>query len=117
MLRKRFNGPRKPGRTLGGIFVERPAYGCEQYGKALPVIARAQFAVEGKAAAVETLLGGIKSILPFFQQRPRALFGVMDVLVRTLRVIDPVACAERVPAELIEQLDALSRTAPRSQAS
>ena len=99
------------------IFAERPPYACEQYGKSLPVLARARLAVEGTAAAVETLVGGIKSILPYFQQRPRALHGVMDALVRTLRDINSVACAERVPGELVEQLAELSRDTPRKQTS
>jgi tetratricopeptide (TPR) repeat protein len=99
------------------IFAERPAYASEQYGKSLPVLARAQLAVEDMPAAVETLGGGIRSILPYFQQRPPALQGVMEALVRMLREVDPAACAERVPAELVEQLDALSRDAPRRQIS
>ena len=41
----------------------------------------------------------------------------MDGLVRTLREIDSVGCAERVPSELVEQLDALNRDAPRRQTS
>jgi tetratricopeptide (TPR) repeat protein/glycosyltransferase involved in cell wall biosynthesis len=99
------------------IFAERPAYACEQYGKSLPVLARARLAVEGKAAAVDTLVSGIESISPYFQQRPRALYSVMDGFVRTLREIDAVAGAERVPAELVEQLDELSRDTPRKQTS
>jgi hypothetical protein len=99
------------------IFAERPAYACEQYGKSLPVLARARLAVEGQLSAVETLVGGIEAIAPYFQQRPRALCGVMDGLVRALQGIDPTACAERLPAELITQLHALSRDAPRRQAS
>ena len=97
------------------IFAERPAYASEQYGKSLPVLARARLAVEGKAAAIATLASGIEKILPLFQERPRALFGVMEGLVRTLREVDPVACAERVPAELLEQLDDLNREALPSQ--
>jgi hypothetical protein len=99
------------------IFAERPAYACEQYGKSLPVLARARLAVHGKAAAVETLVGGIDKISPFFPERARALYVVMDVLVRTLRDIDPVACAERVPAGLFERLDELSRDAPHRRTS
>lgn len=94
-------------RILGGIFAERPAYGCEQYGKALPVLARAQFAVEGKEVAIATLLRGIEQIAPYFEQRPRALFGVMDGLRRTLVEIDPNV-AHLVPASVIEKLDKLA---------
>ena len=98
------------------ILAERPAYGCEQYGKSLPVLARAQLAVSGKERAVATLRHGIESITPFFQQRPRALRGVMDGLIRTLREIDPVAATEIVPASLVKQLEELARSAEPGQA-
>ena len=90
------------------IFAERPAYAAEQYGKALPVLARAELAVEGRASAVATLAQGIERIMPFFEQRPRALRGVMDGLVGTLREIDPVAVAEYIPAPLIDRLEQLA---------
>jgi hypothetical protein len=90
------------------IFAERPAYACEQYGKSLPVLARAQLAVSGQEPAVATLKQGIESITPFFHQRPRALRGVMDGLIRTLREIDLVAATELVPASLVKQLEELA---------
>jgi hypothetical protein len=93
------------------IFAERPAYGSEQYGKTLPVLAQAQLAAEGKAPAIVTLVRGIKLIEPFFQQRPPALRGVMEGLIQTLRDIDPVAASETVPTSLVEQLDRLGRPA------
>ena len=80
------------------------------------MLTRTQLAVSGKEQAVATLRHGIESIGPFFQQRPRALRGVMDGLIRTLREIDPVAATELVPASLVKQLEELARSADPGQA-
>ena len=85
-------------RILVLVFAERPAYACEQYGKVLPVLARAELAVNGRTPAVETLTRGIERIMPYFTQRPAALRKVMEGLVQTLREIDPGAATRIVPA-------------------
>jgi len=59
---------READRIWAAIFAERPAYPCEQYGKTLPVLARAEHAADGPA-----LEQGIKQIEPCFGQRPEAL--------------------------------------------
>jgi tetratricopeptide (TPR) repeat protein/glycosyltransferase involved in cell wall biosynthesis len=89
------------------IFAERPAYASEQYGKTLPVLARAELASEGPTRALRTFEQGIKRIEPYFEQRPAALRGVVEGLIEALQQIDPAAARDLVPARVIETLSKL----------